>query len=49
MDVDELFVSQAFVDEGPTLRRWKAAAQGRAMPRRRRTSHITLVVKSKEN
>ncbi len=49
VDVDDLFVSQAFVDEGPTLRRWKAAAQGRAMPRRRRTSHITLVVKSKEN
>lgn len=49
VDVDELTVSEAFVDEGPTLRRWKAAAMGRAMPRRRRTSHITLVVKSKEN
>ena len=49
VDVDELVVSQAYVDEGPSLRRWKAAAMGRAMPRRRRTSHITLVVKSKEN
>jgi len=49
VDVDELFVSEAFVDEGPTLRRWRAAAQGRAVPRRRRTSHVTLVVKSKEN
>ena len=49
VDVDELVVSEAFVDEGPTLRRWKAAAQGRAMPRRRRTSHVTLVVKSKES
>ena len=49
VDVDELVVSEAFVDEGPTLRRWKAAAQGRAMPRRRRTSHVTVVVKSKES
>ena len=49
VDVDDLFVSQAFVDEGPTLRRWRAAAMGRAMPRRRRTSHITLVVEAKEN
>ena len=49
VDVDDLVVTEAFVDEGPTLRRWKAAAMGRAMPRRRRTSHITLVVQSKEN
>lgn len=49
VDVDDLFVSEAYVDEGPTLRRWRAAAQGRAAPRRRRTSHITLVVQSKEN
>ncbi len=49
VDVDDLYVSAAFVDEGPTLRRWRAAAMGRATPRRRRTSHITLVVQSKEN
>jgi len=47
LDVDELFVREAFVDEGPTLRRWRAAAQGRAAPRRRRTSHITVVVDTK--
>ena len=29
LDVDDLFVREAFVDEGPTLRRWRAAAQGR--------------------
>ena len=49
VDIDELVVSRAFVDPGPTLKRWKAAAMGRASPRRRRSSHITVVVKAKEN
>lgn len=44
VDVDDLFVREVFVDEGPTLRRYKAAAMGRAAPRRRRMSHITVVV-----
>jgi len=48
LDVDELVISEAFVDEGPMLKRWKAAAMGRAMPRRRRMSHITLVVDNRE-
>ncbi|MDE2679094.1 MAG: 50S ribosomal protein L22 [Gemmatimonadetes bacterium] len=49
VDVDELVVSRAFVDEGPTLKRWRARAMGRASPRRRRTSHITVEVTAKEN
>ncbi len=49
IDVDDLVVSRAFVDAGRTLKRWRAAARGRAVPRRRRTSHITVVVKSKES
>ena len=48
VDVDELVVSRAFVDEGPTLKRWRARAMGRASPRRRRTSHITVEVRAKE-
>jgi large subunit ribosomal protein L22 len=48
VDVDELFVREAFVDEGPTLRRWRARAQGRASPIRKRTSHITVVVDTKD-
>ena len=48
VDVVDLFVSEAYVDEGPTLRRWRARAQGRASPIRKRTSHITLVVDTKE-
>ena len=49
LDVDDLYVRAAFVDEGPTLRRWRAAAQGRAAPRRKRTSHITVVVDTRDN
>ena len=48
LDVDDLVIGEIYVDEGPTLRRWKAAAQGRAAPRRHRTSHITVVVDSKD-
>ncbi|MEX1258758.1 MAG: 50S ribosomal protein L22 [Gemmatimonadota bacterium] len=48
VDVDELIVREVFVDEGPTLRRFRAAAMGRAAPRRRRTSHITVVVDKRE-
>lgn len=48
-DVDELMVNRAFVDVGPTLKRWRAGAMGRAAPRRRRTSHITVEVKAKES
>ncbi len=49
VDIDELMVSRVFVDAGPSLRRWRAGAMGRAKPRRRRTSHITIVVEAKEN
>jgi len=48
LDVDELIVKQAFVDEGRTLRRYRAAALGRAAPIRKRMSHITVIVGTKE-
>ncbi len=48
LDVDLLFVSQAYVNEGPTLRRFRAAAMGRAAPIRKRMSHVTVVVDTKE-
>ncbi len=48
LDVDELMIRECFVDEGPMLKRWRAAAQGRAAPRRHRTSHITVVVDTKD-
>ena len=43
-DVDDLIVSQVYVDEGPTLRRFKPRAQGRATRIDKRTSHITIVL-----
>jgi len=48
LDVDSLRVQEIFVDEGATLRRWRAAAMGRAAPIRKRTSHITVIVDTKE-
>ena len=43
---DELVVHAAYANEGPTLKRWRPRAYGRATRIRKRTSHITLVVKS---
>jgi large subunit ribosomal protein L22 len=44
LDRRSLVVSQAYVDEGPTLKRFRPRAQGRAYRIRKRTSHITVVV-----
>ena len=41
---EELVVSEAFVDEGPTMKRFRPRAQGRAFRINKRTSHITLAV-----
>ena len=41
---DELLVSAVYVDEGPTLKRWRARARGRVARIRKRTCHITLIV-----
>ncbi len=48
LDADTLRVREAFVDEGTTLKRWRSAAMGRATPIRKRTSHITVIVDTKE-
>ncbi|HET6498946.1 MAG TPA: 50S ribosomal protein L22 [Coriobacteriia bacterium] len=45
---DDLYVSTAFVDEGPTLKRIRPRAQGRAARINKRTSHITVVVRQRE-
>jgi large subunit ribosomal protein L22 len=44
LDVDDLFVASAYVDEGQTLKRFQPRAQGRAFQILKRTSHITIVL-----
>jgi large subunit ribosomal protein L22 len=44
LDVEDLFVSSAYVDEGTTLKRFQPRAQGRAFQILKRTSHITIVL-----
>jgi len=48
LDTDELVVREAYVNEGPRLKRFRAAAMGRAAPRIKRTSQITIIVDRKE-
>jgi large subunit ribosomal protein L22 len=43
-DVDELFVSKIMVDEGPTMKRWRPRARGRANKILKRMSHVTVAV-----
>ncbi len=45
---EDLYVSQIFADVGPTHKRWKAGARGRAKPILKRTSHITVVLEEME-
>ena len=49
LDPASLVVSRAYVDEGPTLKRFQPRAQGRAYRIRKRTCHITIEVESVEN
>ena len=43
-DAEELFVSACYADEGPTMKRWRPRARGRATRIRKRTCHITIIV-----
>ena len=45
---DELVVSSVYVDEGPTIKRWRPRAQGRAFPIHKGQTHITIVVADQE-
>lgn len=46
IDVDTLYIKTAIVNEGPALRRFMPAAQGRATPIRKRTSHIEIILEA---
>lgn len=44
MSADQLFVAEVFANQGPTLKRFRPRAQGRASRIRKRTSHITVIL-----
>ena len=44
MNRDDLYVAEAFANQGPTLKRYRARARGSASPIRKRTSHITVIL-----
>lgn len=48
MDADSLYVAECYVDQGPTLKRIRPRARGMANRIRKRTSHVTVVVREKE-
>ena len=48
VDVDDLFIEKAFINEGPRLKRIRPAPMGRAYRYQRRTAHITIELGEKE-
>ena len=48
MDVESLYVAEAFVDQGPTMKRIRPRARGMADRIKKRTSHITVILREKE-
>ena len=48
LDVDALYIKHAVINEGPKLKRFMPAAQGRATPIQKRTSHVEIVVSERD-
>ncbi|ANZ99007.1 MULTISPECIES: 50S ribosomal protein L22 [Carnobacterium] len=48
LDVENLVISEAYANEGPTMKRFRPRAKGSASPIMKRTSHITIVVSEKK-
>jgi large subunit ribosomal protein L22 len=49
LSAEDLVVVDAVADEGPTIKRWKPRAQGRAFPIHKPMTHITVVVENRED
>ena len=47
VDVDSLYIMKIYADEGPTLKRWRPRALGRATRIQKRTSHLTVVLEER--
>ena len=48
MNTDDLYVAEVYVNQGPTMKRWRAGSQGRASIILKRSSHVGVVLKEKE-
>ena len=48
LEPEQLVVHRAFVDEGPTMKRWRPRSMGRAYPRLKRTSHLSVILTAVE-
>ena len=48
MNTDNLYVAEIYANQGPTMKRWKAGAQGRAAIILKRSSHVGCTLKEKE-
>lgn len=48
MDKEKLYVSEAYANQGPTLKRWRPRSQGRAYKILKRSSHVGIVLKERE-
>ncbi|MEW6233225.1 MAG: 50S ribosomal protein L22 [Chloroflexota bacterium] len=48
LSAEDLYIASILADQGPSLKRWRPGARGRANPIRKRSSHITVVVAEKE-
>jgi len=48
LNPDQVLIKEIWVDEGPTLKRWRPRAMGRATRIRKRTSHLTVVVSAQK-
>ncbi len=46
---DDLYVSEIYANQGPTMKRWRAGAQGRASMILKRSSHVGVTLKEKED
>ncbi len=49
LDADELLVWRCYVDEGPTMKRWRPRSMGRAFPRLRRSCHLSVELRRAED
>jgi large subunit ribosomal protein L22 len=47
MNVDNLYIAEVYANQGPTMKRWRAGAQGRASKILKRSSHVGVTLKEK--